>query len=840
MLDPRLEPTSDLEWLLHGNQSSREMLADALVHEQYAPAWRLAYALLGDVQAAREAVVRAFSEVLSSSFRYRGRDGALPWVYGYVLKSIRSRLGVRRPPPPPPNVPQITALYASVDALGGRERLALLLYYLLDWETGDAASLLKVQESALFTQIELFRQRFIPLLYPEMPDIPVGVLDGRVSEMLGARWPAPSLNAEEHNALVTAVLSSGKRRTSRQQRRIRLLELGMVAVIMLCAVVIGWAVNTWFPLDTGLPPTPTARILTNLAPASEQDIVYVVHPGDTLASIAQILDVPLEQIVLLNPRLAAEDLLPGEVLRVGLPASALAQAAPASSPAPLDADVLDIHTDGWLIQQRMRQSSSLWQTAWVEAQGVDYGPASYIGPPRLWRWQAWLDKGPLDTSAGLMEGAQVEPAAAPTAAPDAAQPVSLHMPRSLELSGPLEQPAQGISLALGGNRYAAQSDTQQVVVQPLDVQPGGWIADSALRLMLLPGLAPWSQPDTLLVPVRFESLAQRRVLVADWYGSAQVPQARLWLDALTGVTLRLQTFSPDGSVLLSDAVITSIVYDKEFPQTALFSPQDLPALLAGGYARGYDGELPATAEALEPPPLAFNRVQRPRLDPQAPPQGFDPALSTLRFQFLSDAELRTVPTTTVGVPYDLFGDGFLLGRTAFDLPWGLRCARSPDGQRLAYLLSAEDVAEGGLLRWFHLSEVERIYQVLPSLAVTEFAFSPDNRSLAAYGYSPNGEMLNGIYLVDIPTGEYQFLFETLDPWGLTWNPNGASLAWIQPSPAGGEQAIALHVKSSLVLYQAPYQRGQLLYDWPMRDWGVPFPLEMGGLDACAHGGMTDH
>jgi Tol biopolymer transport system component len=92
-----------------------------------------------------------------------------------------------------------------------------------------------------------------------------------------------------------------------------------------------------------------------------------------------------------------------------------------------------------------------------------------------------------------------------------------------------------------------------------------------------------------------------------------------------------------------------------------------------------------------------------------------------------------------------------------------------------------------------------------------------------------------VYLVDIATGESRLLLAAEDARSLLWSPDGEFLALVGRLPNQEQPAsLVLHVRTRQIAYQGePGMIGETPADSPIAAWGVPFPVEMGGMDACA-------
>ena len=347
--------------------------------------------------------------------------------------------------------------------------------------------------------------------------------------------------------------------------------------------------------------------------------------------------------------------------------------------------------------------------------------------------------------------------------------------------------------------------------------------------MIFPASSTWATLQGEFRPVQTTQLAGREAVAFDWINPEGQREARLWLDSQTGIILRAQNFGgSDYQTLIDDSMLTSLAFERSEPP---------PGLITGARL----GEIPPVSNdpsfsALPPTPTpAAAPVDRPSPPVDTAPAGFNPTGSYLTFHFTRDPGVANATTDTAAQPAELVADGYSLGRTQFGLPWTLRCDRSPDGQRLAFNTASDGATPADdSVRWFNLSKPHSIYQPLPNLEAVSFAFSPDSRRLAVAGQG-NVYSESGVYLVDIGTGESQLLLAVDQARSLAWSPDGEFLALIGV-PEGQDTAsvLVLHVRTGQFAYQGPPGAiDQAPADSPIAAWGIPFPVDMGGMDDCA-------
>jgi hypothetical protein len=446
------------------------------------------------------------------------------------------------------------------------------------------------------------------------------------------------------------------------------------------------------------------------------------------------------------------------------------------------------------IRQRWVESPTLWHSLSADAQTWRYGPLSYFGLPRSYRDQAWIVQ------------------------PD----------QSIILKGLLgEPPGQSFMIAQDRVfwRSAAEDESHS---ESWDGSLEALVPGEPLHSMIFPASSSWATQPGEFRPVQTTSLAGREAIAFDWTNPEGQREARLWLDAQTGIILRAQIYGgSDYQTLIDDSLMTSLALERSEPPPGLITSARLgeaqPALNDPSFSALSPTPTPAVAPQDRPSP------------PISPaPAGFDPTGSYLTFHFTRDPGVANARTDTAAQPAELIADDYHLGNMLFGLPWTLRCVRSPSGQRLAFNTSSDGASPADdSVRWFNLSKSQAIYQPLPDLDAVSFAFSPDSRRLAVAGQG-NGYTENGVYLVDIGTGESRLLLVADQAHSLVWSPDGEFLALIGiPEDQESASILVLHVRTSQLAYQGPPGAiDQVPADSPIAAWGTPFPIQMGGMDEC--------
>jgi len=470
-------------------------------------------------------------------------------------------------------------------------------------------------------------------------------------------------------------------------------------------------------------------------------------------------------------------------------------------PAARQAWPLSLLSSSDAISGRLLESAELWSTLWIDVQAAKLGPPSYHGAPRLYRLQAWVSQPAQSIQLfGLL----------------AADPASLYIFRGWR--GDYLNPLLGLSYT----KEAAAT-------------PDALLENDDLRQMVFPSTSIAVTQPGFFRAVRSESMLGRQALVVDWRDQYGQRRLRLWIDTRTGILLRQQEFGGDNfDLLLSDSQATSLALDMNNPPEqltlAMQKIQSAPSTPIPGVV--------STPLILLPTPTAAIRLEnRAALGQQPAPPGYDPRHARLDFEFPNNLEYSNASSGTAAIPINLFADGYLLGATRFGLPWMLRCARSPDGLRLAFNTFTDGASPpDDALRWLDLRDPSILYQPLPGLHATDFAFSPDSQKLAVFAASNTVDQA-GVYLITLATGDYKKVLSLADARSLLWSPDGEFLALIGvEQPGDDEQLLVLHLRSDQISFRAdPLPAGAPLPDdWPIASWGLAFPVTAGDLQTCSN------
>jgi DNA-directed RNA polymerase specialized sigma24 family protein len=473
----------------------------------------------------------------------------------------------------------------------------------------------------------------------------------------------------------------------------------------------------------------------------------------------------------------------------------------ATSPEPLD-----IMSSPESVQERISRASLHWSTLWQDVSLIFYGPPGYVGPPDTIRAQIWLRQ-PNETKM--------------IAGPVGGRPDYQFLGRDKGFhQATVDSLLRWYYLAF--DRHLALGTNIGSLATPVSSLERG---------------------QGRLVVQGIEVVAGHPALVVDQLNNKGKLESRIWVDTVTGVTLRKRLFAPsDPDIVLVEAVTNSIYYDEEFP-AGLFEPgADTDGTL---FARNYlgtrrKGDLVQSRDHLAYPITFW--APRPYRDPipafTLPPASFVPSRSELAFQYIPalTSGMLQFNFSNMDAYADLFAADFYLGSIKTGDPFTTICDRSPDGMRLAFAQGRQSQPrQVSNLSWVNLEDPKRVNSVELALDLSHFAFAPDSQRLALFGF---GDPLGSLYLLDTDSGELHKLLNLEYVRGLMWSPDGEYLAIIGnwESPEYNEELMIIDAGSGAVIsYFDPYgfSRGTEPSNLPEWIQGKTMPESTGGLEACA-------
>ena len=563
-------------------------------------------------------------------------------------------------------------------------------------------------------------------------------------------------------------------------------------------------------------PVITATPRDQVRPMPEPSYLYQVQFGDDLQSIAALLETPVDSLAAVNGIISQTVLLPGQKLLVpGLPASIQAQPTPLP-PAP-PATVLVGNPNSETIRQKLSNSQNNWQTLWADFQMADYGPSAYIGSPRIYRAQVWLN--PVGFESNGYEGD------------------NNHGPpgQSLELFGLFSGDVASAHALAGGLHIDRSPQQKEAILSPSAAASTELLRNRRLRAMLLPSSAKWArQPGSFQVEGE-EEIAGRMTIVVNWINLAGQREDRLWIDAATGLILRWQEFGAENyQTLMADTIVSAIALNQAMPANRVFTPGAVwrTEFYAGPQAEPLS---PAPGEDGSVYALVLPYASR-KAGPITPaPEGFQVADTPLHFLYPNQLEQAVKSKGSASIPVNLLANGYLIGQTEMGLPWGLRCERSPDGRRIAFTTGSDGVNNPDLsVRWFNLDNPEMVFQPMPAFTTEYFSFAPLGDKLAVFARHKE-TFTGGIYLIDLVSGEYKLLLEMEQANSLVWSPEGDYLAFIGQKAGEIKSAIYIvHIKLVEVIdVQIIDFSFYIPSNWSGQIWQHQLPQTPGGLERCA-------
>jgi hypothetical protein len=318
-----------------------------------------------------------------------------------------------------------------------------------------------------------------------------------------------------------------------------------------------------------------------------------------------------------------------------------------------------------------------------------------------------------------------------------------------------------------------------------------------------------------------EILAEREALIVDEIDDTGRRLSHFWIDDRTGLTLRKVYYSKDEpDVPVSEISVQSIAYDIDFPQDLLDERQPW----RGDFAQDYTG-IPIVAEANASTEL----VGREHISFQNLPENFDPSQSRLTFQSYNWDQLQDNE-----IPIRVLVDQYFTGVTTIIDPWTMICDRSPDGMKVAFVSKPKDFSSSSYLFLVNLNN-ENDNRPFLHMSVTQFAFAPDSHRLAIFGRTSAGKP-GILILLDTESGDRRVLLTPSDASSLVWSPDGERLALMARYQADSfeDYVVVINTYSGVVEYSESIDYARRPGNpWPVAAWGVEFPVEMGGLEACA-------
>jgi hypothetical protein len=834
--DPELSP--DLVWLLQSQQVEDDLLARLLVQEYYAQLQSFWEALLGDAQEARRATQETLSTALIKANTYHETQSVRSWLTGLAIELYRKdhqKLTQGRKPAKTEGL--------QLGRFSHSSRLAVVLRFRLDYTPEEVAGFLR--ESLFSTKIRLWDARQLLLRQISNSNRPSGYqAEGDpLAQAFQRAYPTPALSEVDLELISQGIIERARRMRRRLQRAAYWKEFSLISAVIL--VVLMWMARARPEAPQATPKSPTGIALVG-APARPtrrptatpspqptgtpyawagisramptqwtptpipENAFYTVQEGDTLGRIAMNMGVSVEVLRSLNRLPQGAILQPGlRLLKPGL----LTFDTPAPGSAPFETQPTPTPLSGPPSPDEIlgRWENFPVNSLWIDVHLIYRGPQGYLGEAQTLRMQIWA------TSDGELI----------TTGPDQAAPDTVFTVIKVKFS------QQGVIYVANpdiGNPWFVRSSSEVEIYQYysllsdiLNIQPYHW-GDQLVHTVL----------------VGSGNVGDRPAYILKQFDLQQRPLRTIWVDQVSGLPLHIQVHDlHNPQRITTETLVTGLQINADIPQ-ALFNPQ-IPWL--GGYAKDSSGAPFAPGEGQSPwvitPPPRINQPYIPA------PANLNMATSPLQFQFRDAFSIFSGLDPADLYQAEIFTGGRYLGLARLPNPFFTLCARSPDGWRMAYDAAGTNIPDiytggipGSFIRWIDLSDPETEHMPVANLQPFSFAFSPDGEHLAVYGEDFDNQ--RGIYLVDLQNEEVRLLQGVDFATSLVWKPDGKQLAYIS-RPADSQSSFSLVVldmeSGEVVSRQSfpapgdpPAQNGRT---WPPLKWGVPFPVEMGDLGACA-------
>lgn len=799
MFDETPKLASKLEWMLNTDQVGEADLVAALVEEHYGSLFERAYLLLGERDAAQRAVQRALSEAVLKAERYRAHISVSEWLDRLCVQACWQILKERQKQHGTNGRRRLPAVHPLLEYLDANERFLLVLNDGDSYTAQELASLLSMRRAALSARSRRAWGRFEQLVnnHHQYAAVPGAVLRAALAEV---QIPSGDfLRDREH--LAHQVLSYLQQRVRRRRTLALSLEAAFALLVIALVSAYAWMGLRLNPIDEELLPRQVIRqeVRVQVTPAlsgasiagsprslqqhQRGALFYVSQKGETLTSIADLLGVPLEELLRYNLWEAHLELPQGRLIVIGTQTPAAAAPAPSTTELP----PLERFAPSHEIAERMQLSSSLWNSLWFEARLIEYGPPGYVGPPQVLREQTWISK-PFN---------------------------------SLVLEAHYGGKPEQIWFANNGRVYDVELTTGKAVFYDAHQEP--LVVYSEAEHMIFPHNL--LTDGVYFLGSEIETVAGRQALVVDRISPSDLQPVRLWVDVDNGLVLRMVRYLDwTFAQMESEAYIEKLVIDPAF-RRGFFDRNRLNLLFLREPLGGplSDAELQEHEAWMDIPP------RTPETRTAAPPD-LNRGAAQLSFEWSGEGERDGLS------PVSVFADSYYLGDVYLPQPGTLSCSRSTDGRSLAVIPATEGALYArNTLHWFALSNLETVLQPLPELRSRgSMAFSPAGKWLAMSACRENGTEC-GVYLIDTFTWEYRRLMPVGFARSLVWNSDGSLLAFLGIlDDESGWNMVVIRPLNMQVLYFSGVNLvdGWHRYDSPLLNWGVSFPKPDSGLLDC--------
>lgn len=823
------EFSPDLTWMLTSGQVGDETLLEAFYQEYYEDISRLCLAALDDKRIAQKATQMVFASAVIDRYRFKDGITIRYWFFQLALETIikmYNNLEVKRTitanlpikmkstnyGDSTPQSSWDAEIWLTLDQLEFEKRLLALSLFYFKWQDAEIISIFNFSPEDLNLNKRYLNSVLLPFRMDKSSNNEVS-LEERIIQSLSKRWPSSFTPTIEPDAFIRQVANQIRITRLKNRFSVSSKEFLLTALIIMLAALSIWGYNRYFPEELPATTDPQNELAflqdTQTAthqqqetqtpqteePTKVQDFLYTIRANDSLMSIARQFDVNFYGLRRNNRIPGGVDIQAGQKLWLFVD--------PTNKEMNLSRFLSKTETKltqeefGYLnlpLVRSMGTKIAEGSVMWIEGLIIDYGPDGYVGPPKIEIVQAWY------TSEAV-----------------------------LYLVGDEQQKLQEVWLLTEQHQYMATPGLElpwSHAWKP--VNPDSQYLESLKLFSDALSRKPTFSPVIIEISSDEYSWNGRGTIAYDIKDNLSVLRERQWIDNETKLLVRRQIFGEsDAPIPLKEVNITKIEEGNKAP-AGLLDPR-IP--WRGGFALNYLGQ---------PAPWETSYIQseqfsgRPRLDPPLEPQSFgqfDFSQAQLTFQY------PPIFTSVHRIPVELFADDQFLGTADLGNPWTMICDRSSNGNILAYVSQPGDVPnDASRLQLVDLYNPASEWRILPiDLGVQIFAFSPDGQHLAVFGH-PDRYVEGTLLVLDVVEGTYIPLDHLGEASSLVWSPDSQQIAIIarHQSSTFLEEIFVYDLNTGEIASRHPLDfSNSHPAHWPTEEWGIEFPVEMGGLSECA-------
>jgi len=804
----------DLDWMLQSEKVSDADLARALTRTYYLEIYYLSTYFIKDIEKAEKAAKDAIAEAVRHRSEFWGTNGLRVWIFQRAVRICRKSNGVLRR-----KTGQGGKEIRLPASLNSPEKYLLLLRYGIGLGADEIAHLTNQPEEKVRSRLKYLRsktgmrQEAVEIPAQEKHETVVGLekkadgieivgsftgyeehlrncsicraaveylkdADEFLKNAAAEAYPKPNLSEGQILAAARDIVNSAAVFGEKKLLSMRLKEIGFVLGAIALVGIVVFSTNLLAPNEP-LEPEIVYIPVTATPPANNLQTFHGKGEADKIGDLPKSIE-PLKMTSTVD-----------EIIK------------------------------------RMKISSSLWDRLWVEGVIFDYGPLGYIGPPQVYYNRVWIEQ---PNSILVLGGQQELPdyflmysgfnfyervmGSTIHLSMSGSDISSLHLRTPFSLVNNQSSSGTLFGYQLHDLLYPAFSDLLNNIdweISKERIEEGGEGSEQTELNVIVLGIDDINGREA--IRLRVDSSDGRTI--------------QLSVDTKTGMILRQREFSGTiPSEIIREIVITSIRYTAEFP-SSLMNPQMIN--------QDIDWEdiwIPEDEGRRKPVGLlqSEHRYRMSGYRGTTPPEGFDPAESSLSFEY-SVLPQPEKPDTWEAV---IFADVYPVLSFPVGDPWNLTCMRSPDGSWITMAQNPNfDASDTENVYWINLLNPQITVKPAGSRFGLGTAFSPDSKYLV-YSQTGSDGSPQGLFLYDLESYQVRRLMEVPFSAYFTWKPDSKQIAFF-----GGQRTTDLieyvvDVELGEIVYQAEasIQNRTLNPESPAADWGVQFPPEYGGLERC--------